>query len=67
MVFRSATTHTFYLFGRPSDLGVNLPRMETKGGPKPKPTGSLIPNPSVPGIQKPNTPTGKNLPPAEKR
>jgi len=35
--------------------------------PRDRSTGSLVPNPSVQGVQKPNTPTGKSLPPAEKR
>jgi hypothetical protein len=37
---------------------------ETRGGPKPKPKGSLVPNPSTPGIQRPgNTPSGRDAEP----
>ena len=35
---------------------------ETRGGTKPKPKGSLVPNPSVPGVQTPNKPDGRDAP-----
>jgi hypothetical protein len=35
---------------------------ETRGGTKPKPNGSLVPNPSTPGAQTPNKPDGRDAP-----
>jgi hypothetical protein len=35
---------------------------EERGGPKPKPKGTLVPNPSVPGVQSPNKPDGRDAP-----
>jgi hypothetical protein len=35
---------------------------EERGGPKPKPKGTLVANPSVPGIQTPNKPDGRDAP-----
>jgi hypothetical protein len=37
---------------------------EEWGGLKPKPKGTLVANPSVPGIQKPNKPDGRDAPPS---
>ncbi len=34
---------------------------EERGGPKPKPKGTLVPNPSVPGVQTPNKPDALGL------
>jgi hypothetical protein len=41
---------------------------ETRGGPKPNPKGTLLPNPSTPGVQTPNKPEKRDAPPSgEKR
>jgi hypothetical protein len=41
---------------------------EERGGPKPKPQGSLVKNPSVPGVQRPgNTPSGRDAPPPQEK
>jgi hypothetical protein len=35
---------------------------EERGGTKPKPNGTLVPNPSTPGVQTPNKPDGRDAP-----